>query len=134
MVTLTQVRQSNARLDESTVPRTSLFVGATSGIGRLTLVELVSLGFPVKAYVVGRRSAEPAMRPVLEDLRARNPRAELVWVEAEVSLLSETRRVCDLIREKESRLDFLCLSAGYAPFGGRNSESFTSSSVYLFEK
>ncbi|KAF6827833.1 short chain dehydrogenase reductase family protein [Colletotrichum plurivorum] len=120
MVTFAQVRQSNAQLDESTVPRTSLFVGGTSGLGKLTLIELVSLGLPVKAYVVGRKTSEPAMRPVLEDLRRRNPKAEIVWVEAEISLLSEVRRVCDIVKEKESRLDFLCLSAGYAPFAGRN--------------
>ncbi|KAK2022111.1 hypothetical protein LX32DRAFT_687362 [Colletotrichum zoysiae] len=110
MVTLAQVRRSNARLTAETVPRTAVFVGGTSGIGRLTLAELVSLGFPVKA-------------PLLEDLRRRNPSAELVWVEGEVSLLSETTRICEWIKARETRLDFLCLTAGYAPFGGRNNTS-----------
>ncbi|KAK2039235.1 hypothetical protein LZ31DRAFT_545620 [Colletotrichum somersetense] len=120
MVTLAQVRGSNTQLTAETVPRTAVFVGGTSGIGKLTLAELVSLGFPVKAYVVGRRATEAAARPLLEDLRRRNPSAELVWVEGEVSLLSETRRICEWIKARESRLDFLCLTAGYAPFGGRN--------------
>ncbi|KAK2059374.1 hypothetical protein LY76DRAFT_570909 [Colletotrichum caudatum] len=120
MVTLAQIRRSNAQVTAETVPRTAVFVGGTSGIGKLTLTELVSLGFPVKAYVVGRRATEAAARPLLEDLRRRNPSAELVWVEGEVSLLSETRRICEWIKARESRLDFLCLTAGYAPFGGRN--------------
>ncbi|KAF9879554.1 short chain dehydrogenase reductase family protein [Colletotrichum karsti] len=120
MVTLAEVRRSNALLTASTIPQTALFVGGTSGIGKLTLIELFSLNLPVKVYIVGRKATEPAMRPVLEDLRRRNPQAELVWVEGEVSLLSEVRRVCEVIKEKEEKLDFMCLTAGYAPFGGRN--------------
>ncbi|KAK1991899.1 hypothetical protein LX36DRAFT_589520 [Colletotrichum falcatum] len=120
MVAIAQVRQSNARLTAETVPRTAVFVGGTSGIGKSTLAELVSLGFPVKAYVVGRRATEAAVKPLLEDLRRGNPSSELVWVEGEVSLLSETRRICEWIRARETRLDLLCLTAGYAPFGGRN--------------
>ncbi|OLN96560.1 Dehydrogenase/reductase SDR family member 13-like protein 1 [Colletotrichum chlorophyti] len=120
MVTLYQVRQSNARLTEATIPRTALFVGGTSGIGRLALIELASLGFPIKVYVVGRKATESAMRPLLDDLQERNPKAELVWVEGEVSLLAEVRRICDFIKSKESNLDFVCLTAGYVPFGGRN--------------
>lgn len=124
MVTRAQVQHSNAHLTAQTAPRTAVFLGGTSGIGKLTLIELVSLGFPIRVYIAGRRATEPAMKPVLEDLRQKNPRAELVWVEAEVSLLAETRRVCELVKEKETSLDFLCLTAGYAPFGGRNSEFF----------
>ncbi|OHW89657.1 short chain dehydrogenase reductase family protein [Colletotrichum incanum] len=120
MVTIAQVRQSNAQLSEKTIPRTVLFVGGTSGIGKLTLIELISLGFPVKAYIVGRKATEAAMTPLLDDLRQKNPSVELIWVEGEVSLLSETKRICESIKAKESQLDFLCLTAGYAPFGGRN--------------
>lgn len=122
MVSLTEVRASNAALTPSTIPKTALFVGATSGIGKYTLTELVSLNLPTKCYVVGRKASEPAMRPVLEALRRKNTQVELVWVEAEVSLLSEVKRVCDFIKENEERLDLTCLTAGYAPFGGRNGE------------
>ncbi|KAF4908011.1 Oxidoreductase lepF [Colletotrichum viniferum] len=120
MVSLTEVRASNAALTPSTIPKTALFVGATSGIGKYTLFEIVSLNLPMKCYVVGRKASEPAMRPALEALRRKNAQAELIWVEAEVSLLSEVKRVCGLIKEKEERLDLMCLTAGYAPFGGRN--------------
>ncbi|GJC84541.1 oxidoreductase andH [Colletotrichum liriopes] len=112
MVAIAQVRQSNAQLTEKTIPQTVLFVGGTSGIGKLTLIELISLGLPVKAYIVGRKATEAAMTPLLDDLRQKNPSAELIWVEGEVSLLSETKRICELIKAKESQLDFLCLTAG----------------------
>ncbi|KAI3527030.1 hypothetical protein CSPX01_17305 [Colletotrichum filicis] len=120
MVTRAQVQHSNAALTSRTAPRTAVFLGGTSGLGKLTLIELVSLGFPIRVYIAGRKATEPAMRPVLEDLRQKNPRAELIWLEAEVSLLAETRRVCEVVKAKETSLDFLCLTAGYAPFGGRN--------------
>ncbi|KAK2777841.1 short chain dehydrogenase reductase family protein [Colletotrichum kahawae] len=120
MVSLAEVRTSNSALTSSTVPKTALFVGATSGIGKYTLAELVSLKLPVKCYIVGRKASEPALHPLLEALRRTNPQAELIWVEAEVSLLSEVKRVCELVKENETRLDLLCLTAGYAPFGGRN--------------
>ncbi|TDZ38620.1 Oxidoreductase andH [Colletotrichum spinosum] len=123
MVAISQVRESLAQLTEETIPRTSLFVGGTSGVGKLTLIELVSLNLPVKVYIVGRKATEPAMRPLLEDLRRKNSKAELIWVEGEISLLSETQRVCEIIKQKEEKLDFMCLTAGYAPFGGRNNTS-----------
>ncbi|TEA13042.1 Oxidoreductase andH [Colletotrichum sidae] len=123
MVAISQVRESLAQLTEETIPRTSLFVGGTSGVGKLTLIELVSLNLPVKVYIVGRKATEPAMRPLLEDLRRKNSKAELIWVEGEISLLSETQRICEMIEQKEEKLDFMCLTAGYAPFGGRNNTS-----------
>ncbi|KAK1445883.1 hypothetical protein CMEL01_10126 [Colletotrichum melonis] len=113
MVTRAQVQHSNAALTSQTAPRTAVFLGGTSGLGKLTLIELVSLGFPIRVYIAGRKATEPAMRPVLEDLRQKNPRAELIWLEAEVSLLAETRRVCEVVKAKETGLDFLCLTAGY---------------------
>lgn len=124
MVNITQVRQSNAQLTAETVPRTSVFVGGTSGIGKSTLIELVSLGKPVKAYIVGRKATEPAMKTVLDDLRKKNAQAELVWLEGDISLLSEGQRVCNIIKAAgDPSIDFLCLTAGYAPFSGRNSKS-----------
>ena len=46
-----------------------------------------------------------------------------MFVEREVSLLAEVKRVCNDIKAKESSLDALFLSAGYIPFGGRESWS-----------
>lgn len=52
-------------------------------------------------------------------MKTLNPNAEIIWTAAEISLLAETKRVCEVIKGKESRLDLLFLSAGYAPFGKR---------------
>jgi len=59
------------------------------------------------------------MKTFIQELQGINPKAEVIWTEGEVSLLSETKRVCELIKSKERRVDLLFLTAGYAPFGTR---------------
>lgn len=120
MVSISQIRASIAQLTESSTPRVAVFFGGTSGIGKETIDQLVRLKYPIRAYVVGRKSTESAMRPFLKNLQTVNPKSDLIWVEAEASLLSEVTRVCGIIKEKEEKVDLLFLSAGYAPFTGRN--------------
>lgn len=139
-IPLSQIRASNALIGSPTsssgpsyAPRVAVFVGATSGIGKATLSLLVSKGTPLRAYVVGR--SESAQRAFLDELRAANPKAEIVFLEAQVSLMAETRRVCDEIAQRESEVDLLFMSAGYLPFGGRDGESLLSdaTSAHAFE-
>jgi hypothetical protein len=54
-----------------------------------------------------------------EELSDINPKAEIVWLEGEISLLSENKRLCEIIKSRESQVDLLFLTAGYAPFGPR---------------
>jgi len=117
MVSITEVRASNTSL--TSLPRTAFFAGATSGIGKATLAALVNLKTPVKVYVAGRRETSPKLQPFFEELRRTNPSAEIIWLDAELSLLAEAKRVADVVRSKEERLDAVCLSQGYAPFGDR---------------
>lgn len=60
------------------------------------------------------------MQPFLDNLHTINTKSDLIWVEAEASLLSEVTRVCKFIKTKEEKVDLLFLSAGYAPFAGRS--------------
>jgi len=121
MASIAKVRESNAKIEASSVPRVSVFVGATSGIGKTTLATLVGLGLPIKAYVVGRKETGVSFKPFLDELRKENPKADIVWVEGEVTLLAEVRRICLDIKARETSVDFLLLTAGYVPFGGRES-------------
>jgi NAD(P)-dependent dehydrogenase (short-subunit alcohol dehydrogenase family) len=59
------------------------------------------------------------MHAFIQELHAINPKAEVIWTEGEVTLLAETKRICEAIKSKESRVDLLFLTAGYAPFGTR---------------
>lgn len=113
---LDQIRASNARLTETTTPRTAVFVGATDGIGKRALLELVSTGFPLKAYIIGRHEARDQL--LLEELHTVNKNAELIYLEGQVSLMSEVKRLTDVILGKEQAIDLLYHSAGFLPFQG----------------
>ncbi|KAL2127668.1 hypothetical protein VTI74DRAFT_10327 [Chaetomium olivicolor] len=121
MVSQTEVRASTAALTASTTPRVAVFVGATDGIGKSTLQQLVSRGFPIKAYIVGRN--EVAFRPVLDELRCLNKSADFVFLQGQVSPLSNTRRIADEIVSRERSIDLLFLSAGFLPFRGHEETS-----------
>ncbi|KAK0738741.1 hypothetical protein B0T18DRAFT_394974 [Schizothecium vesticola] len=111
---------SNALLTSTSKrPLVAVLVGATSGIGRLTLHALVATGAPSRIYLIGRPSSAAATASFLAELRALNAHADIIWTEGEVSLLAEVRRICDAIKAKEDVVDLLLLTAGYAPFGKR---------------
>ncbi|KAJ9373881.1 hypothetical protein DTO282E5_1237 [Paecilomyces variotii] len=117
MVSLTDVKTSNGQLTAATVPKVAVFVGATSGIGRAALENLISKGFPVRVYIIGRDKA--AFQPTLSELQASNPSADLIFLEGHISLMAETRRLVDMILIREEYVDLLFLSAGFLPFLGR---------------
>ncbi|QKX60570.1 uncharacterized protein TRUGW13939_07715 [Talaromyces rugulosus] len=119
MVSFTEIKASNALINGATAPRVAVFVGGTSGIGKLTIRALVETGTSTRIYLIGRKSSEENAQTFIQELSAINPKAEIVWIEGEVSLLAETKRVCQVIKSKESRVDLLFLTTGYAPFGPR---------------
>ena len=120
MVSSKDIQASNALINDATAPRIAVFVGGTSGIGKLTVKALVATGASLRIYLVGRKSSSERTHLFIQELHALNPKAEVIWTEGEVSLLAETKRVCEVIKGKESRcVDLLFLTAGYAPFGAR---------------
>lgn len=120
MVTYKDIQASNALINDANGPRVAVFVGGTSGIGKLTLRALVGTGNSLRVYLVGRPSSEERTRSFIEELRIINADAKVIWVEAEVSLLAETKRACETIKSKESQIDLLFLTTGYSPFGVRH--------------
>ncbi|KFY39697.1 hypothetical protein V494_03874 [Pseudogymnoascus sp. VKM F-4513 (FW-928)] len=120
MVSFKKIKAANALINDATAPRVAVFAGGTSGIGKLTVKALVATGASVRIYLIGRKSAEERTAVFIQELQTLNPKAEIIWVEGEISLLAETKRVCELIKSKESRLDLLFMTTGYAPFGPRN--------------
>jgi NAD(P)-dependent dehydrogenase (short-subunit alcohol dehydrogenase family) len=119
MVSYKEIRASNALINDANAPRVAVFVGGTSGIGKLTIEALIATGASMRIYLVGRKSSEERMHAFIQELQVVNPRAEVIWTEGEISLLMETRRVCEAIKSRESCVDLLFLTAGYAPFGTR---------------
>ncbi len=119
MVSYKEIQASNAVINDATAPRVAVFVGGTSGIGKFTVRALVATCASMRIYLVGRKSSEERMHAFIQELHAINSKAEVIWTEGEVALLAETKRVCEAIKSKESRVDLLFLTAGYAPFGTR---------------
>lgn len=134
MVSFREVQASNALINDATAPRVAVFAGGTSGIGKLTVKALVATGVSVRIYLIGRKSSEERTQIFIQELHVVNPKAEVVWVEGEISLLAETKRVCEVIKSKESCIDLLFLTTGYAPFGARSETAegieITQSLVY----
>lgn len=123
MVSYDEIRASNALINDATAPRVAVFVGGTSGIGKITIRALVATGASVRIYLVGRQSSEERTQAFIQELSAINPKAEVIWTEGEVSLLADTKRVCHVIKSKEARVDLLFFSTGYTPFGKRRETS-----------
>lgn len=119
MVSYKEIQASNALLNDASAPRVAIFVGGTSGIGQYTVKALVATGASMRVYLVGRKSSAERIQALIQELQAINPKAEIIWTEGEISLLAETKRICEMIKEKETRIDLLFLTAGYIPFGGR---------------
>jgi NAD(P)-dependent dehydrogenase (short-subunit alcohol dehydrogenase family) len=123
MVSYTQIQASNALINDDNAPHVAVFVGGTSGIGQLTLRALVAKGTSIRIYLIGRKSSADRASAFVQELRSSNPRADIRWLEGEISLLAETKRLCDAILKAEPRIDLLFLTAGYAPFGARQETS-----------
>lgn len=123
MVAWKDIVASNALINDSNAPRVAVFVGGTSGIGKLTIRALVGTKTSLRIYLVGRKASEDRTREFIKELQAINSNAEIIWTEAEVSLLAETKRVCQHIKSRESCIDLLFLTTGYAPFGARRETS-----------
>lgn len=123
MVAYTAIKASNSLINDATAPSVSVFVGGTSGIGKLTLSALVSTGASLRIYLVGRKSSSERMQLFIQELRTANPNAEIVWIEGEISLLADVKRICNEIKQKEEKIDLLFFSAGYAPMGARKETS-----------
>ncbi|OAK93967.1 hypothetical protein IQ06DRAFT_298711 [Phaeosphaeriaceae sp. SRC1lsM3a] len=120
MVAYTDIQASNALINDDNAPRVAVFVGGTSGVGHYTIKALVATGTSLRIYIIGRKSAEERTKAFTDELQVLNPRAELVWLEGEVTLLAESKRLCETIKSKERHVDLLFLTTGYTPFGSRD--------------
>ncbi|RAL62318.1 hypothetical protein DID88_004884 [Monilinia fructigena] len=113
---------SNATFKSTSTPGiVAVFAGATSGIGMGTLKAFIKNANAPKAYIIGR--SESAAASLLEDLRLSNASATLNFLPGEISLIKEVDRLCNEIKSKEKRVNFIFLSPGYLSWGGRNESS-----------
>lgn len=109
MVSLELMRASNARIATS-LPSglVAIFVGATSGIGRTTLMQFAKRAQRPRIYYVGRRE-DHGIQAELEKL---NPDGEYHFVKRDVCLLKNVDDVCRYIQSRESTINLLYLTCG----------------------
>ncbi len=113
MVLLSEIKFSNS-LISSTFPQglVALFVGATSGIGEITLKKFAKYSRQPRVYFVGR--SQSAADRIVAECKALNPQGEYVFIKADVSSIRVVDKVCNDIKLKEKSLNLLFLSAGLA--------------------
>ena len=109
MAPLSALQAFNARVS---LPRSlvAVFVGATSGIGRATLLALSRYADSPRIYFLGR--SQSAADQIVTQCKAVNPRGEYIFMQADVSLLRVVDSVCADIKRREQTLDLLFLSQG----------------------
>ena len=116
MVKATVVRQNIEFNKEQDVGLVCVFVGATSGIGASTLETTVQKLQKSTFYVLGRSASRFAdQRAKLESL---GTSCRIVFIQAEVSLLSAVDAACKQIAVSEQRVDYLYMSPGLIPLNG----------------
>ena len=117
MVNTTTVRQDNARFaSEHHRGLVCVFAGATSGIGAGTLERMTLMLDTPTFYVLGRSAARFASQRA--KLQSLNASCKIVFLEVEVSLLSDVDTACKRIAESEKTVDCLYMSPGLMPLNG----------------
>jgi len=116
MVHFSTITSANANFASNNEHNTGLicvFAGATSGIGAGTIEKMAVMVHTGTFYVLGRSvSRFASQRSRLERL---NPRLKLVFLEAEVSLISSIDAACKRIIAAETKVNYLYMSQGCFP-------------------
>jgi len=111
MVSLSSVQTSNSLIATTLPPSlVAVFVGATSGIGEISLKKFAKYASKPKAYFIGR--SEEAGDRIAAECKKLNPDGEYIFIKADVSLIKNVDKVCDNLKKKEKAINILFLSAG----------------------
>lgn len=118
MVTASTIIRSNAQFaTQGHGGVVCVFAGATSGIGAQTLERMVTMFRSATFYVLGRSTARfESQKSRLDSLA--NPGCKIIFVEADVSLLSDIDDASQRISAAEDKVDYLCMSMGGIPLNG----------------
>ncbi|KUJ22669.1 uncharacterized protein LY89DRAFT_636878 [Mollisia scopiformis] len=118
MVSLKDIKKSNASLQDLPPGLVAVFVGATSGIGLGTLEALAKNANGPRAYIITRSKANAT--PIIDNLKLLNPMATFMPIEGQFSFIKDVDSMSEEIKRFETHIDILCISPGYLGLGGRH--------------
>lgn len=111
MVDLSTIHASNEGISKIVPPRTvAVFVGATSGIGKASLIHYAKHAPKPRIYFIAR--SQSAADEILKQLQQINQEGDYTFMKADASLLKQVDEVCERIREKEESVSLLLQSQG----------------------
>ena len=111
MVTLDQMRASNARIPECFPPGlVAVFVGGTSGIGESTMKQFAKHAVQPRIYFIGR--SDRAAKRITAELQTINRGGQYRFIKADLSLLQNVDNVCQQIKTDEPVINLLFLTPG----------------------
>ncbi|KAI1413388.1 hydrogenase/reductase-like protein [Hypoxylon sp. FL1857] len=121
MVSLKAIQASNGRIaTELPAGLVAVFVGATSGIGETSLKHFAKHAKQPRIYFIGR--SQEAGERIEAELRLLNGDGEYTFLKYDVSLLKNVDQACRDIKEKESTINLLFISAGTLLSGTKTEE------------
>ncbi|KAK9459481.1 uncharacterized protein V1516DRAFT_680016 [Lipomyces oligophaga] len=125
MVEISTVKTSNSLLKKSMPSEmVAVFVGATSGIGKSTLIHFAKYTSQPRIYFVGR--SQVTADSILNELREINRDGEYNFVFGDMSLLSAVDKVCAEIKTKEKYINVLFQSQGTLDLSTVTAEKLTA--------
>ncbi|RDW72850.1 hypothetical protein BP6252_06757 [Coleophoma cylindrospora] len=110
MVSLSIIRSSNSHISALAPGLVAIFVGATSGIGEITLKKFAEYAQQPRIYFIGR--SQDAADRITAECKVTNPAGEYIFLRRDVSLINSVDEVCDEIMAKEKVVNLLFLSVG----------------------
>jgi NAD(P)-dependent dehydrogenase (short-subunit alcohol dehydrogenase family) len=111
MVALSSAQASNAGITTSLpTGMVAVFVGGTSGIGEYTLKKFARRAKNPRIYLVGR--SQDTADHIIPECTQINPDGQYIFIQSDVSLLKNVRRVCEQILSKEESINLLFQTQG----------------------
>ena len=118
MVSLTDVQSSNSRIASVLPPGlVAVYVGATSGVGEVSLKQFAKQVRQPRVYFVGR--SQEAGDRIAAECKTLNAEGEYIFIKADVSLIRTVDEVCRDIKKKEKAINLLYLSPGSLLIDGK---------------
>lgn len=110
-VSYTTISQVNTAFDKKSVPNpVGVFTGSTSGIGEHLAYSFAKTTVAPSIYIVGRNTQRG--ENVKANIAKLNPAAKVTFLQADLSLIKQAKKVADVVAKAEHKVNVLSVSQG----------------------